>query len=145
MFVFDGGIDVFAFHGAADSFFGSLMKSFAWTPTEISSFEFRGDDVDFFPCILAHVGDVKEVSIPAAAPRVAEPVSKDFGVLSVDERVIAGDGVAFFARDIDAKDFPEKVAEVLRIVAGVIGGSSVTSADVEVACLLYTSPSPRDS
>ena len=106
VFVFDGGIDVFAFHGAADSFFGSLMKSFAWTPTEISSFElFRGDDVDFFPCILAHVGDVKEVSIPAAAPRVAEPVSKDFGVLSVDERVIAGDGVA---------------------------------------CLLYTSPSPRD-
>ena len=79
------------------------------SPSEVSSLELGGgDDVDFFPSILADIGDVEVVSVPAAAPRVSYSVGEDFWVFAVEEGIVGGNRIAFVVGDIDTEYFTEQ-------------------------------------
>ena len=69
--------------------------------------------------------------------------------------VLAGDGLLNYAFEtamtaFDCGEDPERVAKALRIIGrkagiyGMIGGQTVDVEQENKACLLYTSPSPRD-
>ena len=94
---------------SAHSFFRSFVGGLPISPSEVSSLELGGgDDVDFFPSILADIGDVEVVSVPAAAPRVSYSVGEDFWVFAVEEGIVGGNRIAFVVGDIDTEYFTEQ-------------------------------------
>src|SRR5687767_11010949 len=115
------------------------MGALHHVPAEVDSAPPGRDDVDLFPAVLPHVGDIEEVllGVEAEAPGVAQPVGPNLtaGAALAGEGVVGGDRVGVAPVDVETQQVAEQRAAILTVAVRVPAASAVTHADVEHAVL----------
>src|SRR5437660_1732052 len=97
-------------------------------------------DIDFFPCILPHVGDVEiaGLAIEREPPGVAQAIRPHFrrGVPVFDERIGGGNPVRFAALrviHVDPQQFSQQRGPVLAVIVWISRAAPVPGAYIKVA------------
>ena len=113
------------------------ITTFAYVPAVVTP---STNDVHLLPRVLPHVGEPQRTALPIETqlPRVPDSESPGLGknVFSPDKRIVRRNPVllsAFLAIHIDTNNRAEQGVRVLAMVVGIVGGTTVTKANVEIS------------